>query len=156
MSQDKNGTSTDEDQNLDPREALRAYLSEQGLKSTRQRDLIVDVFFASEEHLRVDELLSRVRAIDPKVSQATVYRTIRLLKESGLAQERHFGDGQARYEPSAQDEDHHDHLICVECGKIVEFVDTRIEKLQEEVAGEYGFAVVKHKMELYGICEECS
>ena len=139
----------------DPREALHAYLTEQGLKSTRQRDLIVDVFFATEEHLRVDELLDRVRAIDPKVSQATVYRTMRLLKESGLALERRFDDGQARYEPSVDDEEHHDHLICVECQRIVEFVDDRIETLQEEVAQAHGFSVLSHKMELYGRCKDC-
>lgn len=139
----------------DPRQALRAYLAAQGLKVTRQRELIVDVFFEAGGHLRVDELLSRVRAIDPKVSQATVYRTMRLLKDSGLAQERRFGDGHALYEPSGDDDAHHDHLICIECGAIVEFVDERIEALQEEVAAAHGFEVTRHRMELYGRCEVC-
>lgn len=155
MSSSKRSTDDTIEETPDPREALRAYLSARGLKSTRQRDLIVDVFFGSEGHLRVDELLEQVRAIDSKVSQATVYRTMRLLKESGLALERRFGDGQARYEPSTEDEEHHDHLICLDCGQIIEFVDDRIESLQDEVAAVHGFAVERHKMELYGRCRDC-
>ena len=151
----RKGSTSKTDEMTDPRVALRTYLSSRGLKTTRQRDLIVDVFFGTEGHLRVDELLVRVRAIDPKVSQATVYRTMRLLKESGLAQERRFGDGQARYEPSAEDEEHHDHLICLTCGRIIEFVDTRIESLQDEVAAVHGYTVERHKMELYGRCRDC-
>jgi len=143
------------DSTQDPRQVLRSYLSEQGLKATRQRDLIVDVFFGSGGHLRVDELLFQVRSIDPKVSQATVYRTMRLLKESGLAEERRFGDGQARYEPSGEEDEHHDHLICEKCGTIVEFIDEEIEKLQTEVASRHGFVIASHKMELYGLCPEC-
>jgi len=136
-------------------ETFRTYLAEQGLKSTRQRDLIARVFFRTESHLNVDELLRQVRRLDPRISQATVYRTLKLLKASGLAEERHFGDGQARYEVADEGHEHHDHLICVRCGRIVEFVNTRIEALQDQVASEHGFKVTHHKMELYGLCPEC-
>lgn len=140
----------------DPREVLKAYISEHGLKSSRQRELIAEVFFDSGGHLKVEELLERVREVDPRVGQATVYRTMKLLTQCGLAQPRQFGDGHTRYEPAAPHEDeHHDHLICTGCGKIVEFVDERIEQLQEKVALEHGFEVTHHKMELYGVCAEC-
>ena len=138
-----------------PEARLREYLSRRGLKATRQRDLIARVFFESNTHLTADELLARVRRHDPRVSQATVYRTMRLLKESGLAEERHFGDGQARYEPADAGGEHHDHLICTECGHIVEFVDDRIEALQDRVAAAHGFVVTDHRMELYGLCPAC-
>ncbi|RMG10790.1 MAG: transcriptional repressor [Deltaproteobacteria bacterium] len=138
-----------------PEARLREYLAQRGLKATRQRDLIARVFFESNTHLKVDELLERVRRHDPRVSQATVYRTMRLLKECGLAEERHFGDGQARYEPADAGGEHHDHLICTACGRIVEFVDDRIEALQEKVARDHGFVVTDHKMELYGLCARC-
>ena len=85
---------------------------------------------------------------------ATVYRTLKLLKECGLAEERHFADGQARFE-NVEAEHHHDHLICESCGRIIEFVQPRIEELQEELAHRYGFVATTHKMEIYGICKEC-
>ena len=139
-----------------PREILRAYIAEHGLKSSRQRDLIAQVFFDSDGHLNVEELLERVRVQDPRVGQATVYRTMKLLTQVGLAQPHRFGDGHTRYEPAAPDEDeHHDHLICTACGSIVEFVDSRIEALQDKVAAEHGFEVEHHRMELYGICKKC-
>jgi Fur family ferric uptake transcriptional regulator len=135
---------------------LRAYIADNGMKSSRQREIIADVFFHAGGHLRVDELLAQVRQVDEKIGQATVYRTMKLLTECGLAQPRQFGDGHTRYEPVAPDDhEHHDHLICEECGKIVEFVDERIETLQEKVAAEHGFTVTTHKMELYGVCADC-
>lgn len=139
----------------DPREALKRYMAKHGLKYSRQREVITDVFFRADGHLRVDELLDRAREVDPRISQATVYRTMRLLTDSGLAEQRQFIDGQTRYEPSDQAGEHHDHLMCTECGKIIEFVDERIEELQEHVARQNGFVVTDHKMELYGICSEC-
>lgn len=140
----------------DPREILKAYISEHGLKSSRQREVIAEVFFDSGGHLKVEELLERVREVDPRIGQATVYRTMKLLTKCGLAQPRQFGDGHTRYEPAVQgEEEHHDHLICTACGKIVEFVDSRIERLQDKVASEHGFEVTHHKMELYGLCGEC-
>ncbi len=140
----------------DPREQLRAYIVKNGLKNSRQRDLIAETFFVARGHLSVDELLDRVRREDPKVGQATVYRTMKLLAASGLAEVRQFGDGHARYELTHGDEDeHHDHLICTSCGSIVEFVDKEIERLQERVAATHGFVIRHHKMELYGLCAAC-
>jgi Fur family ferric uptake transcriptional regulator len=142
-------------QRRDPREIFRAYLVEHGLKSSRQRDLIVETFLGAQEHLRVEQLLSRVRESDPGVSQATVYRTMKLLVECGLAEARNFEDGQTRYEPGDTDGAHHDHLICTACDTIIEFVDDRIEALQQRVATAHGFVVSHHKMELYGLCAAC-
>ncbi len=126
-----------------------------GLKWTRQREIIARVFFEAEAHLKVDEILQRARKEDPRVSQATVYRTLKLLKECGLAEERRFGEGQALYEPSTDGGLHHDHLICTACHAIVEFVQPRIETLQDRVAREHGFVVTHHKLELYGLCAGC-
>jgi Fur family ferric uptake transcriptional regulator len=134
---------------------LREYLLVHGLKASRQREIIADVFFAAHGHLRVEELLERARAIDGKVSQATVYRTMKLLTACGLASARHFFDGQTRYERTDAAGEHHDHLICTQCGTIVEFVDPRIERLQDKVAAANGFVVTDHKMELYGLCANC-
>ncbi len=134
---------------------LRAYLTRHGLKPSRQRDIIAEVFFAAEGHLSIDQLLQKARAVEPKVSQATVYRTMKLLADCGLAASRHFFDGQIRYEHSDPGGAHHDHLICTRCSMIVEFVDARIEDLQEQVATGHGFRVTHHKMELYGLCPGC-
>lgn len=133
---------------------LEAYMSRHGLRSTAQRRLVTDIFFQSTEHLSIEELLQKVRRKEPRVGYATVYRTLKLLKESGLANERHFGDGVSRYEVAHEDA-HHDHLICTECGKIVEFENERIEEIQEELAGKHGFRLTRHKHELYGICPDC-
>jgi Fur family ferric uptake transcriptional regulator len=139
-----------------PREVLRDYIAKNGLKTSRQREFIVDIFFAADGHLSVDELLERVRAVDPRIGQATVYRTMKLLAKCGLAEPRQFGDGHTRYEHAhGADEQHHDHLICTSCGRIVEFVDEQIEQLQDRVAAAHGFAVTHHKMELYGLCAVC-
>lgn len=135
-------------------ERLSRYMAEHGLKSTRQRSLIIDTFFALGGHLSVEELWSRVRQDDAKVSVATVYRTMKLLSDCGLAHARNFGDGQTRYE-AAVGRDHHDHLICTRCGQIIEFENDRIEQLQETVAKSHGFRVTSHKMELYGLCLDC-
>ncbi len=138
-----------------PQKILRDYLVRHGLKASRQRDVIADVFFRAGGHMRVEELLSEVRKIDPKVSQATVYRTMKLLTDCGLAEARHFGDGQTRYEASDEGGEHHDHLICTSCGTIVEFMNDRIETMQDKVAREHGFLVTHHRMELYGLCPSC-
>jgi Fur family ferric uptake transcriptional regulator len=102
----------------------------------------------------IEELLAQVRSQDPKVGYATVYRTLKLLTECGVAFERRFGDGLARYE-LADEASHHDHLICVDCGTIVEFEEDRIEVLQEAVAEKYGYELRSHKHEMYGVCPDC-
>ena len=133
---------------------LARYMTERGLKSTRQRNLIIDTFFEMHGHLSVEEVWSRVRQDDPRVSVATVYRTMKLLGESGLAHARNFGDGQTRYE-AAVGRHHHDHLICTRCGTIIEFENDQIERMQDAVARRHGFKVTSHKMELYGLCKDC-
>jgi Fur family ferric uptake transcriptional regulator len=134
--------------------ALGEYLAEKGLKHSRQRDRIVETFLAMGGHVSVEELVARVRRIDPRISVATVYRTMKLLADSGLAVPRQFGGGQTRYE-AASGKPHHDHLICTTCGEIVEFANERIESLQDLVARRHGFAVESHKLELYGRCARC-
>jgi Fur family ferric uptake transcriptional regulator len=135
-------------------DALCAFIAEKGLKRSRQRDRIAQVFFATPGHITVEELVARVRREDPRVSVATVYRTMKLLSDCGLATGRQFGDGQTRYEPTAG-RAHHDHLICTSCGDIVEFANERIESLQALVARSHGFEVESHKLELYGRCARC-
>ncbi|MBW2189128.1 MAG: transcriptional repressor [Myxococcales bacterium] len=136
------------------RARLNDYMAKHGLRSTEQRRLVTEMFFATGEHLSIEDLLDRVRIEEPKIGYATVYRTLKLLKECGLAFERHFGDGVSRYEVAWQDE-HHDHLICIECEKIIEFEDDAIEELQHNVASGLGFKLVRHKLELYGVCADC-
>lgn len=134
--------------------SFRRALKEKGLKTTSQRDDIARVFFASRRHLSIDDLYREVRKVNLGVGYATVYRTMKLLKECELAEERHFSDGQARYE-NTDLEEHHDHILCDRCGKIVEFRDDRLERLQEEAATRLGFVLANHRLELYGICREC-
>jgi Fur family ferric uptake transcriptional regulator len=133
---------------------FRQWIKDQGHKATSQREDIAQVFFATNRHVSVEELYSDVRRVNPRVGYATVYRTMKLLKECGLAAERHFADGQARFE-NVEAERHHDHIICERCGRIVEFVHPQIEQLQESVARRFGFLAMMHKMEIYGICQEC-
>jgi Fur family ferric uptake transcriptional regulator len=137
-----------------PVEALAALLATRGLKHSRQRDLIVEAFFSMGGHVPVEALVARVHEQDARVSVATVYRTMKLLVDCGLASARHFGDGQTRYEPAMQRE-HHDHLICTRCGAIHEFESERIEELQERVARRHGFVVEHHRLEIYGRCSAC-
>lgn len=131
---------------------LESHLREKGLKVTSQRRLITEVFFdpsSREEHPSTEELYLRVRALDAKVGYATVYRTLKLLVEAGLASPTRFGDNQTRYEPEIPGE-HHDHLVCTDCGAVLEFEEPAIERLQDEVARRYGFTLTDHKMVLYG------
>jgi len=133
-------------------EKLTEYLSKHGLKSTSQRRVITEVFFDPDQghgHLTVDELYDRVRARDPKIGYATVYRTVKLLVSSGLVSPRNLGGRQTRYEVEDPGQ-HHDHLVCVDCGAIVEFEEERIEELQDEVAHRLGFSLSDHRMVLYG------
>jgi len=132
---------------------FKQYLTRRGLKSTGQRDAIVRVFFAADKHVSADELYRLVRGRNPSIGFATVYRTMRLLVDCGLANESHFRDGEARYESA--DQTHHDHLICESCGRIVEFAEERIERLQNRIAADLGFRITGHKMELHGICPTC-
>ena len=136
-------------------ESMNRFLAARGLKSTRQRDLIAKTVLEADGHIGVEDIYQRVRRRDPKVGFSTVYRTMKLLKECGLVLERHFGDGLARYEAQREGE-HHDHLICVECGSIVEFEDDEIERRQDAIAAKHGYVVRSHKHEIYGLCPRCA
>ncbi len=141
---------------VDALATLKAYLTEKKLKYTHQRQVVTEVFFdaaAEQLHPTIDELFLRVKAVDSKIGYATVYRTIKLFEECKLASPRRFGDNQTRYEPEIPGE-HHDHMICRECGAIIEFEDDRIEELQERVSKELGFTLVDHKMVLFGTPEQ--
>ncbi len=133
---------------------FRQLLKERGFKTTRQRDLIAQVFFKSGSHLSAEEVYRRVRQISPRIGYATVYRTLRLMAENGWASSRQFGDGMSRFERQSEGR-HHDHLICLRCGKIVEFANPRIEALQARIARQQGFRIFDHKLELYGHCPDC-
>ena len=134
-------------------ELLQEALQERGLRNTKQREVLTDIFFSYDRHFSHDELLALAREKDPGIGYATVYRTLKLLAELGLANELHFDDGHTRFEVA--DGEHHDHLICIKCSKIVEFEHEQIEKLQEQVAKEHGFKLIHHRMELYGVCPDC-
>ena len=136
------------------KQIFQDYIARQGLKSTRQRDIILDAFLSSERHLSIEELYLKLRAKHPNIGYATVYRTLKLFAESGIAREMQFGDGQTRYEHAGEGE-HHDHLVCTGCGAIIEFENETIEKLQAEVAAAHGFLIQTHKLELYGLCAAC-
>jgi len=128
---------------------IEALCAQRGLRITDQRRVIARVLSDSEDHPDVDKLHARAAAIDPGISIATVYRTVRLFEEAGILDRHDFGDGRARYE--AAPEAHHDHLIDVESGKVIEFVDPELEALQRQIAERLGYRLVDHRMELYGV-----
>ena len=128
------------------------YIHTNGLKTTKQRDEIAAWFFSVKGHLSADDIYIQLRRTTPGIGVSTVYRTMRLLCDAGLVHERHFADGEALYENVVP---HHDHCICTACGAIIEFENLRIEELQEAVAERYGFQLIGHKMELYGLCKKC-
>lgn len=125
-----------------------------GLKSSYKRTFVVDFFVKAGRHFTVEELYNEIKKHKSGISYTTVYRALKLLKQWGLANESLFGDSVTRYEPIDKSE-HHDHLVCQKCGRIIEFENGKIEKLQHDVAQKYGFVVSAHRLELYGICREC-
>ena len=122
---------------------------EKNMKMTEQRRVIARVISESHDHPDVEEVHKRSAKVDPRISIATVYRTVRLFEEAGIIEKHDFGDGRARYEEIS--DEHHDHLVDIKTGKIIEFVNTEIEKLQNRVAEELGFRLIGHKLELYGV-----
>ncbi|MXO62106.1 Fur family transcriptional regulator [Qipengyuania oceanensis] len=128
---------------------LEQLCADKGLRITEQRRVIAQVLSDSDDHPDVEQLHRRASRVDPKISIATVYRTVRLFEEAGILDRHDFGDGRARYE--AAPEAHHDHLIDVESGKVVEFVDPELEALQRQIAEKLGYRLVDHRMELYGV-----
>ena len=128
---------------------LEALCHEKGLRITEQRRIIARVISDSEDHPDVEELYARASAIDPRISLATVYRTVKLLEEAGILDKLEFGDGRARYEDAERD--HHDHLIDVSTGAVIEFVDPEIEALQERIAARLGYRLIGHRLELLAV-----
>ncbi len=128
---------------------IEALCAERGLRITEQRRIIARVLSDSDDHPDVEELHKRASQLDPGISIATVYRTVRLFEEAGILDRHDFGDGRARYE--AAPEAHHDHMIDVETGKVIEFVDPELESLQRQIAERLGFRLVDHRMELFGV-----
>ncbi len=132
--------------------ALASYLEDHHLKQTKQREAILEVFLGVRGHIASEDLYQRVRELHPQIGYTTVYRTMKILCDAGLAIERHFDDGITRYEI---EHEHHDHLVCLRCGKIVEFECRMIEQAQEDIGKRYGFRLLRHRHELYGHCPEC-
>lgn len=129
--------------------AIEKLCTEKGLRMTDQRRIIARVLSDAEDHPDAEELYRRSAEIDDNISLATVYRTVRLFEEAGIIERHDFRDGRARYE--AADEDHHDHLIDLRTGDVIEFVNEQIEELQEKIARELGYKLVDHRLELYGV-----
>jgi Fur family ferric uptake transcriptional regulator len=135
-------------------EVFLKHIQRAGLKRTAQRDLILDVFLRTEEHLSSEDLYSLVKREDPSIGQTTVYRTLKLLTDAGLAREVRFGDGRTRYEHNYK-HPHHDHMICTECGKTIEFFSADLEKLQDKIAARHKFDITHHTLRMFGYCEDC-
>ena len=139
------------------KEALELFyerLQEAGLKSTRQRDLIVERFFWLDKHITADELLEDVREYQPRIGYATVYRTLKLLVEQNFALPKDFGDGQTRYDPILNQDPQHDHLICVDCRKIMEFNDDVLNDRIQTITSGRNYAIRRKKIELYVECQD--
>lgn len=139
---------------MDQVQVFNEFLNRKGLKTTSQRMIILEAFLGSDSHYSTEELYLKLRGDYPKIGYATVHRTLKLFAECGIAAERNFGDGQTRFEPIHQEE-HHDHLVCTECGLIIEFEEPQIELLQEKVAAAHSFSIENHRLELYGLCAGC-
>ncbi|MEW6075573.1 MAG: transcriptional repressor [Candidatus Omnitrophota bacterium] len=133
---------------------LDEFLQSRNRKRSRQREEILNLFLSSRRHVTVLELYREVRKQNPHIGFVTVYRTLKLLCESGLCRELKLEDGIARYEKQVGHE-HHDHLVCTKCGRVVEVVDNTIELHQERLFKKYGFYPQRHRMELYGVCKGC-
>ncbi|WP_341213117.1 Fur family transcriptional regulator [uncultured Limimaricola sp.] len=130
-------------------ETILSRCEQNGLRLTEQRRVIAQVLEAAEDHPDVEELHARAAAEDARISLATVYRTVKLFEEAGILEKHEFGDGRARYETT--DREHHDHLIDMHSGEVIEFVDPEIEELQERIAERLGYRLIGHRLELYGV-----
>jgi Fur family transcriptional regulator, ferric uptake regulator len=135
-------------------ERFRRHLREHHQPVTRQRDLVAQVVFHSNDHLSVEAIRRELQQMGERVGLATVYRTLDLLVESGLVRAHEFGEGFKRYEPMAA-QAHHEHLICERCGQVIEFANERVERMLPVLADEHGFQHLRHRVEIYGICRSC-
>ncbi|HWS55904.1 MAG TPA: transcriptional repressor [Pyrinomonadaceae bacterium] len=136
------------------KELFHQHIQRAGLKRTAQRDLILDVFLRTEKHLSSEDLYHLVKEEDPSVGHTTVYRTLKLLTEAGLAREVRFGDGRTRYEHNYK-HPHHDHMICTECGKTIEFYSEELEAIQDAIVARHRFKPTQHSLRIFGVCSEC-
>lgn len=136
------------------KEILRNHIAHHNMKQTKQRELILETFIKIGGHVNAEELYHKVIKRDPSIGLATVYRTLSLLCQCGIAQHQEFGEGRTRFE-IVHEYQHHDHLICTKCGKIIEFENCNIERMQEKVAKDNSFTIYSHKLEIYGLCSEC-
>lgn len=136
------------------KELFHQHIQRAGLKRTAQRDLILDVFLRTEKHLSSEDLYHLVKEEDPSVGHTTVYRTLKLLTEAGLAREVRFGDGRTRYEHNYK-HPHHDHMICTECGKTIEFYSAELEAIQDAIVARHKFRPTQHSLRIFGVCAEC-
>jgi Fur family transcriptional regulator, ferric uptake regulator len=134
---------------------LKNFIKTRGLRQSGQRDRVVETFLSQKGHISAEELLSQVRIKDRRVGLTTIYRTLKLLTQCGLAVERKFNRQVSTFEPARLGQ-HHDHLICLGCGRISEFENKNIETLQEDVARKHDFFITHHVLELYGTCGDCS
>jgi Fur family ferric uptake transcriptional regulator len=139
---------------IEEKKIFLQHIQKSGLRRTTQRELILDVFLMTEDHLSSEDLYWLVNQKDPNVGHTTVYRTLKLLTEAGLAREVRLGDGRTYYEHHF-DHEHHDHMICTECGKVIEFLSAEIEKLQDEMADKFNFRPTHHSLRILGICDNC-
>jgi Fur family ferric uptake transcriptional regulator len=130
------------------------YLQDRKLKLTPHRELILETFLRDEGHRSVEDIYRVVREDDPRIGYTTVYRTMKLLTDSGLAREIDLADGITRYE-HLYNHEHHDHMICMQCGNSIEFYDSDIETVQDEASDQLGFKVTDHKLQIYGLCGAC-
>jgi Fur family ferric uptake transcriptional regulator len=133
---------------------FKTRIYKEGLKATKQREEVLNTLLNSSGHKSLAQIYTQVAKANPKIGYTTVYRTLKLLTRLGLATQRKFADGETRYEPASEGR-HHDHLICLDCGKIIEFEDPTLEALQQRIAQRHRFKISHHRMELYGRCVEC-
>lgn len=133
---------------------LEQYVKDMGMLYSRQREQILDTFLKMERHPTINDLYQRVRKKNPRTGLATVYRAMKVICDAGLARETDFGDGLKRYEHEHGHE-HHDHLVCVRCGRIIEVVSPEIEKIQNQLAQKHTFTPLRHRMQIFGTCKSC-
>ncbi|MDQ6788498.1 MAG: transcriptional repressor [Acidobacteriota bacterium] len=144
----------DEENFQNEKQVFSEHIQKSGLRRTAQRDLILEIFLQTEEHLSSEDLYWLVQKQDESVGHTTVYRTLKLLTEAGLAREVRFGDGKTYYEHHYNHE-HHDHMICTECGKVIEFFSPELEALQDAMAEKFDFLLTHHSLRILGVCSDC-
>lgn len=135
-------------------EAYKNYIKENNIKQSKPREKILKKFLETEKHITITELYELIKKEYPDIGIATVYRAMKVICDSGLAEEIDIGDGTKRFEHKFEHK-HHDHLVCIKCGKIIEFENESIEALQKEICKEYNFTIVNHKLQIFGYCSNC-